>query len=280
MNKLKLANTGAGAVSGAAGAAIGLVGGPIGSVAGAVVGSLMGDMFKDVAARMLSHRERVRIDNATVYISDGIQEGFDAGLMIRQDDFFQGDNNFTSDAAELLEGVLLKCKAQYQEKKVRLIANLFKNVAFDASVSAETAYQLLNLVDGLSYHHLCQIAYYGRRKEFIDFQILSTSFGRYRNLLAEENFSAAGDLLRLFDQRIFEDKDEDNDKETVGYGTPTAITPSQLRLAIRGRYAFSLLELQRIPMEDVLKAVKPLEYQVSWGADELGEINGKSQEAS
>ena len=270
MKKITIANTGAGAISGAAGAVIGLTGGPVGSIAGAIVGSFLGDIFKDVASRMLSHRERVRLDNATSYISDGIADGIEAGRVVRQDDFFEGSNNFSSDAAELLEGVLLKCKAQFQEKKVRLLANLFKNVAFNDTITSETAYQLLNLVDGFSYFQLCQIAYYGRRQEFVDFQILNDFYGAYSESLTEENHSAARDLYELSEQRIFQDVDGSSNP-----GEPGAVNPAHIRLATRGRQAFDLLELQQIPAEDVLKAIKPLEYQDSWGINSRGEVNGR-----
>lgn len=112
MNKLELGNKGAGIVGGVIGATVGLVGGPAGSIAGGAVDSIVADVLKDFAERMLSSRERVRLDSATSYIADGIEQELTAGRIVRQDGFFEGDANFTNKGAELLEGVLLKCKAQ------------------------------------------------------------------------------------------------------------------------------------------------------------------------
>lgn len=259
MDKLELSNKGAGAIGGAVGAAVGLVGGPVGSVAGAVLGSLVADTLKDVVSRMLSHRERIRVDNATVYISDGIKSNLAAGLSIRQDNFFEGDTNFSSNGTEILEGVLLKCKAQYQEKKVQLIANLFKNVAFNEAISPQAAYQLLNLADELTYFDLCIISYYGRIKELKHFNILPYMFHHFNEgTLGADNISAARDLLRLYQLGILRDADGSSFIEH------TVIIPKSLCLDERGVTLFNSLELGQIDTGDVLVAMQPLEFKHHW----------------
>lgn len=253
VNLLDLSNKGAGALGGVVGAAIGMLGGPAGSLAGAAAGSVIGDVLKDVASRQLSHREQVRLDNATVYIADGIVESLDAGRIVRQDGFFDGDTNFSSNGYELLEGVLLKCKAQYQEKKVKLLANLFKNVAFDAAIKANTAYQMLNLADGLTYFDLCVVSYYGRnQKPKIILPI--TRFGYYDNL-GLDTLSAINDLFRMCQLGLLHQNN---------LSSPLNQAPIDCIIDKRGEGLFTLLELEHLPESDVLEAMKPFEYKAHW----------------
>jgi hypothetical protein len=269
MNKLDLSNKGAGVVGGIVGAVVGLPGGPAASIGGAAVGSLVADALKDFAGRMLSGRERVRLDSATSYIADGIEQELAAGRVVRQDDFFEGDANFSSSGAELLEGVLLKCKAQYQEKKVRLIANIFKVVAFDAAISAQMAYQVLNYAESLTYQQLCIIAFYGRKEEFEDFQILNEIVHFYSSFLGQDSWACVRDLFGFVEQGVLEAKD--------GAGVPgeyAAINPGKLQLAIRGHTFFKLLGLNEVLPFDILQSMHPIGYKKSWGISTRDTVNG------
>ncbi|MBW3131023.1 hypothetical protein [Hymenobacter profundi] len=152
--KLDMSDTAIDVTVGVFGAALGLLG-PNAALIGGGLGPILSATLKDFKMRVFSNREQQRLDSATVYVADSIIRDIQVGKIVRQDDFFQGENNFSSDGAELLEGVLLKCRAQYQERKVQLIANIFKNAAFAATISAQKAYQVLSMADGLTYQNLC-----------------------------------------------------------------------------------------------------------------------------
>jgi outer membrane lipoprotein SlyB len=94
MDKLDTGNKVAGLLGGIVGAAVGMLGGPVASIAGGAAGSVVADVLKDMAARTLSNRERIRFDNATLYVADSIIKSIKAGLIVRQDGFFEGDTNF------------------------------------------------------------------------------------------------------------------------------------------------------------------------------------------
>jgi hypothetical protein len=263
MDSLDLANKSADVAGSIVGAGVGLaVAGPTGAIGGAAIGPLITNAFKDVAARLLSPRERIRLDNAIEYITAGIEENMLAHKIVRQDDFFVGDTNFSGNGTELLEGVLLKCKAEYQSKKVRLIANIFKNVAFDDTVSAEIAYHVLSLAEQLTYHELCLLSFFGRKGDFTNFQPYNYSLTDYQSTVLKNSPGAwerMQDLMSMYRQALIKD----------GSGSShimvDTLKPHSLELHRRGRTLFDLLDLAQIPKEDVMAIVKPLGEGLSNG---------------
>jgi hypothetical protein len=259
MNKLDLSNKGAGVLGGIVGAAVGLVGGPVGSIAGGAVGSIVADTFKDFAGRMLSSHERIRFDSATSYIEDSIKQAITTGRSVRQDDFFQGDNNFSSDAGQLLEGVLLKCKQQYEQKKIRLIANIFKNVAFDETIAPQTAYQNLSWADTCTYHDLCVLAYYGRKEEFTDFSLYTGSLSDViTGRLSEETLVLAQDIFILYTNYLIEKPNSKKYKDRLD------IEPTGPILSARGKTIFKLLDLNTVPKQDIETTLGPFTIKPEW----------------
>ncbi len=268
MASLDTANKVIGAATATTGALLSLVSGPMGVLAAAAV-SVLDVTAKDMASRTLSQRERIRLDNSIEYIADSIRRGLLNKQVPRQDGFFNTDTSLSNNAAELLEGVLLKCRAQFQEKKVQLVSSIFSYVTFNASVSEQAAYQVLNLVDRLTFNHLCLIAYYGRRDEFEEFNILNSRFHEFTGKLSEDVMSVARDLLLLFQEGILLEVNGNS------FFEHTVIRPSQLGLAVRGQMIFDMLEMEKVMRSDILLALKDLEYQEAWGPDMAGKINGR-----
>ena len=129
------------------GAAIGALGGPIGSIAGSALGIVITKGINEITQRILSDREHIRIDQSSSYIVSEVKRKIEAGFTIRKDNFFDQSTISRSKADEIIEGVLLKCKGAYEEKKVPYISNVFENVAF-SDVSPEgvhfrTTYRML-----------------------------------------------------------------------------------------------------------------------------------------
>ncbi|QNE38605.1 hypothetical protein F1C16_03070 [Hymenobacter sp. NBH84] len=265
--KLDVSDTAIDVAGGVLGAAIGLIPGHNTALMGAALSPIFSAALKDLRMRVSSNREQQRLDSATVYVADSIIKNIQAGKIVRQDDFFQGENNFSSEGAELLEGVLLKCRAQYQEKKVQLIANIFKNIAFDATISAQMAYQVLSMADGLTYQNLCLLSYFGRRQDFLEFQILKEPFSMYPDAFGIDTWVVAHDILELYNRGILSSQS--------GFMESTSITPSNIGLTVRGKGAFDLMDLNSIPNDDVLAVIRPLEYKAHFGTGRFGLINGE-----
>ncbi|MDO7873660.1 hypothetical protein Q5H93_02865 [Hymenobacter sp. ASUV-10] len=269
MNKHDIANTGADMAGGLVGAGIGLaVAGPPGAYAGAAIGPMLANGIKDVLARVLSPRERKRVDLAAAHIEAGMRKKLEARIRLRQDDFFDGADR-PSNADEILEGVLLKCQIQYQERKVKLIANIAVNTAFDESISIETANQALNTAERLTYQELCLLAYFGRKEEFASFPIMVEGFYGYPPEVFHLNsWNAIQSAWDLFQSNMIKSSTSSTP------GALTVLGPGMMVLTERGTSLFNLLELQSVPSEDVLTAIEPLFYRDEMGVNEMGKRNG------
>src|SRR5690606_38389992 len=128
VNYLKLGSEIAG---GAVGGAIGLVGGPAGAIIGGGAGVIVSKGLIELTERFLSNRESIRASAAAAYSIMAINDRIEAGEEQRNDGFFDPING-RSKAEELFEGVLIKCKNEYQEKKIKFISSIYSNTVFDS----------------------------------------------------------------------------------------------------------------------------------------------------
>lgn len=156
---------GADVAGAAAGGAAGTISGPPGVLAGAVTGVGVTRALRaagdEVERRVMGPRQRVRIGLVYRLAAEGIQERLDSGERPREDGFFEEEADGISDAAELLEGVLLKAADEYERRKLPFMARLFVNTAFRADVDASHAHYLLRLADRLTYQQTCLLALLG-----------------------------------------------------------------------------------------------------------------------
>jgi hypothetical protein len=146
--------------SAAAGAIGFFFGGPIGAAAGAatpVVAAPLKRIVGELAGRLLSHREKRRVASAAFLAASQIKARLERGDALRTDGFFDADTTGRPAADELLEGVLLKCRDEYQEKKFQYIANIFANVAFREDIGPEDANHVLRVAENLSYRQFVTI---------------------------------------------------------------------------------------------------------------------------
>lgn len=140
----KLLETGSEIVGAVSGTAIGLIGGPTAAQGGGAAGVVVAKGLFEFTARYLSRREKARVGAAAGLTIVSIQQRLESGERLRQDDFFEADEINRSKAEELFEGILLKCKSEYEEKKIIYITRIYENVAFDPAIRPEHANQVLN----------------------------------------------------------------------------------------------------------------------------------------
>lgn len=158
---------GGGIAGGATGGVIGfLTGGPIGAMIGGGLGAAIQHAAVDVAERVLSHREKMRVGATMAYAVELIRERADRGDKPREDGFFRPDQTGRSKAEEIFEGALLKMKSEHEEQKARFYGHLFANVSFDATCSPSEANYLLHLMDGLTYTQLCLVSLFSDAQRF------------------------------------------------------------------------------------------------------------------
>jgi len=156
MDKEKLIEclkTGSEIAGGVVGGAIGLIGGPAGAMIGGGAGVVVSKGLIEITERFLSSRESIRASASAAYSITSIDDRIKQGEELRSDDFFDVMDG-RSKAEELFEGVLIKCKNEYQEKKIKFISNIYSNAVFDSNLSAENANQILTVAETLSYRKM------------------------------------------------------------------------------------------------------------------------------
>ncbi|WP_440308881.1 hypothetical protein [Jatrophihabitans sp.] len=163
----KLLEAGSEIVGATSGAAIGmLVAGPAGALAGAAGGPVVQRAFREtvdeVGARLLSRRERARSGAAAIYAADHLQKVLAAGATIRTDGFFDDAPDGRNAGREIAEGVLLRARDAFEERKIQHIGCMFARVATDSAVDAGLAAWVLRQAETLTWRQYVMLAAVGR----------------------------------------------------------------------------------------------------------------------
>jgi len=122
--------------------------------------------FGDLRKRTLSSREERRVMNSFASAATKVYALLEAGAQPRNDNFFSGgtgEGAFPGD--ELLEGVLLKCRDQYEEKKTPFLENILVKTIFDSRISDPVANQALQFASLVTYRQLCLMSLAMRYEE-------------------------------------------------------------------------------------------------------------------
>jgi hypothetical protein len=247
-------------VGGAIGGALGLIGGPVGAIAGGAFGVAITHGIKEIVNRQLSNRQEVRVAASTVYILSGISQKLEEGAQIRQDDFFNNVNG-RSNAEELFEGIVLKCKDQYQEKKIHFLSKIYEKTIFDQTISYETANQILSISENFTYRKICIISFYGRIDDFDRTQILNEPYCWFENATYSiETEILKQDIFELMNLGIL-----DNNNTMIN--TRDDITPNKFKLTEIGKILFSTMELNEVIIEDINPIYDGLKYRTEFGTN-------------
>ena len=207
-----------------------LIGGPPGALVGATVGPIATTILKtanDFMLRTFSPREIVKIGAGYTYAIDTIRKHIESGKSPRTDGFFDVRSSGTSSADEILEGALIKCKNEHEEKKMKFIGNIFANAAF-TNVSAGTINRVLEIAERMTYRQICLLSLVKQQYK-LDFD---TSTFPLRN-------SKSGEAILVFCEV------QDSDDVIIGEG---AIRKG---LSPVGQMCFELMGLQDVPNEDL-----------------------------
>jgi hypothetical protein len=187
-------------------------------------------VLHDFASRHLSSREGVRVAAGFAFTLQRINERLESGDRVRGDGFWASDSG-RPPAQEILEGVLLKCKSEHQERKVRFLGYLFANVAFMPDVSSVEANQLLQIAERLSYHQLAMISLVRQADTIV------TRFSWGRVFSAKDNKARA-----LLVQEI-------RGLTGLVHGAGNTVDPPSLEPI--GDLLYRAMDLDRIPKQDL-----------------------------
>ncbi|OXB03820.1 hypothetical protein B0A81_17620 [Flavobacterium plurextorum] len=251
---------------GAIGGALGLIGGPVGAIAGGALGVTITHVIKEFINRQLSNRQEVRVSASTVYILTGINNKLENGEQIRQDNFFDNQNG-RSNAEELFEGVILKCKDQYQEKKIHFLSKIYEKTVFDENITYGTANQVLSLAESFTYRKMCIVSFYKRINDYDRTQILRDPYCWYPNATYSiETEMLKQDVFELMNLGIL-------DSNNMMTNTRNDIVPNNFKLTSIGEILFSLMDLNEVINEDVDPIYEGLKYKDEFGISQNGGKN-------
>lgn len=261
---------GAEITGGIIGGTVGLIGGPFGSIAGGGLGVLSAQLIQEIIERSLSNRQQIRIAATSTFIFDGLKNRLDNGEVIRNDNFFERSIYNRSNAEELFEGTLLKCANQFQEKKIIHISKIFEETVFKDSITPETANQLLELANSLTYRKLSIISFYGRRNsDLSDVSLMKDPYTWYPNISLTTNEKMLNqDLYELINSDLL------YNNNTVMFSN-NDILPDKITLTKTGQDLYEIMELKEIDKNYVLNIVRDLKYKTEWGRSINGTINGE-----
>lgn len=158
-----------------AGAAVGgalgfLAGGPLGAAGAGTVGVLITRSIAQAADKVMSERELIRVGAVAGIAANHIRERIELGDIPRSD-FFTHERQSQDTGTQLFEGILLKARDEYEEKKIQYLGRFFANLVFAQGVSSSVASLLIKTFERLTYRQLVLLALI-HRQGLIDVQNL------------------------------------------------------------------------------------------------------------
>jgi hypothetical protein len=149
------------AIAAGAGAA---TGGPVGAGVGAAAAAIKRTIDRvredSFGGTALARLQEDRLTEAIREASRTIESMMMLGHVPREDWFDTDDEAVRSSfpGIELLEGTMIAAANEFERRKVKLVANLWSQLAFNPSVDFETSVLLLKAANELSYHQLAIVA--------------------------------------------------------------------------------------------------------------------------
>jgi hypothetical protein len=199
---VKIINAGSEIIGAASGGVIGfLLGGPAGATLGGPLGIAIQKtsraIVSDVASRILSHREEVRVGATASTLVARIKERLDSGEIPRNDGFFDVGSTGFSPADSLLEAVLLKSKSEYEEKKVKYLGYLYANLVLARGITAPEANHIIKLAEELTYIQFSILSFFARTPNNALPALRDKSFGELKIKLTYESITILQDVFSL-----------------------------------------------------------------------------------
>lgn len=144
--------------------ATGGTGGILASAIGPLVSHFLETTAGDFLERALSKGEQEKVSEGFIKALSEISRRLEDGDELRRDGFFDQSENGSSPAAEIFEGVLLKCKSEHERKKTLLLGNIFGNAAFEQEVPTDLVNAVISLCERMTYRQICLLALVGHMK--------------------------------------------------------------------------------------------------------------------
>jgi len=243
----KLLSAGTAITGSVAGAATSLLlGGSEGAIVGAMTGSALTNTIDDIVDRVLSQREKIRVGALCQYAAEAINDRMDSEG-IRDDGFFFALPGKRSSGEEVFEAVLIAAQREPEERKVEYMGHLFANLCFEKAVDRNLANWTVKTAQDLTWTQLILLSIVGRKDDFdvpdldMDARGTETEWRTWglRDQLADLGLSRRAMIAAPF-------------VPEEGKKLPRLNTHLRdQRLQGNGHLLFALMDLDRIPSEDV-----------------------------
>ena len=247
---------GAGA-SAAISSTLGMIG-PEGAAIGGMVGKgieiALSKVGQDISERHLSAREKVRLGAVLVIAAEEIRKRRASGENLRDDGFFDEKPAGRSDAAEVVESVLLKVQREPEEKKIPYMGYLISSIPFEQQISVHMAHQLIKAAEQLTYRQLCILKLCGVKDKF---GLRSNNYreGAYPENDLYEVLHECGDLHN--GEYIHSGLDTATYESNI-LSRVRSIIPNDMAFRPIGSYLYNLMKLSQIPDEDIAPIAEQL----------------------
>ncbi|MFB3164740.1 hypothetical protein ABLO26_25600 [Neobacillus sp. 179-J 1A1 HS] len=269
-NKLHyMISLGAEMAGGAAGAALGMItGGPGLAVLMGAAGNGISKVLIDSTEKFLSNREKARTGAAVACAVTKVSNRLNDGITLRQDDFFDERLDGRSKNEELLEGILLNSSNEHEEKKVKLLSNIYSNTIFMNSISLGEANHILKIAGNLTYRQLCVLSLAVRKTEITNICLSKKYLSDNEHLINDvpvESISLRQEILDMYRQGLISSKvlEENN----TGFASPRIeledgnlvmntwydVVPDGINLTPLGKLCYELMDLEEIPTDDMFE---------------------------
>src|SRR5690606_27047947 len=178
------------------------------------------------------------------------------------------DESYRSSAEELCEGILLKAKTEFQEKKIKYIGALYANSIFSSGVSPEDVNHMLSAVEGWTYRKLRIIALYGKKNYiFPERKIMKDPYIWYENATFSLSTRAVlQDIFELINMGII-------DRMRINLTDHLSLIPERFQLTNLGEQYFELMSLDEIPLQELEPDIVAIEFKDCYGKNYLGQVN-------
>lgn len=215
-----------------------LAGGPGGAAAAGALGVVIARSLAHAADKVMSHRERMRVGSVAAVALARIAERLTAGDQPRRD-FFDEQGEMQPPGEQLLEGVLLKARDEYEEKKLDYIGRFYGNLVFTSNISAPVASFLLKTLERLTYRQMSMLA-------------LISASGKvdFRNLRSQDHSAPELEVLKREEMDL-------HSSDLGSLGLVRGAGPFDDELNALGTALVQLAELDRIP-ERTISELKAL----------------------
>ncbi len=216
---------------------------------GVVISIAVESAIEDIAKRLLSLREASRMEKVIKQASK-VYDELSKKSPLRKD--FDKEKY-----EELFEGLLLKARESYEEKKIPLLGNLFATTPF-TNTPIENINQTLITAEQLSYRQLCILAVIGQnewngalklserpiKEEYKD-KFSENTWGIYHDIFL---MVALGIVVQMY-------KDSQTIDPLLAIGK---IIPNNLKLHYPGRLLFNGMRLDTIDKRDTNQVINIL----------------------